>query len=96
MDTMDTNMYLAEYYLARLNDLSDRAKLYILKKLADSLVKDKETHTLTKKEKDEALDRLAGVWADDPEGERMAEAIRTGRRSNTTRKLIPFGRRKNT
>lgn len=52
--------------------------------------KDEETHTLTKEEKDEALRRLAGVWADDPEGEMMAEAIRTGRRSNKSRKLISF------
>lgn len=90
MKTIDTNMYLAEYYLARLNDLSDRAKLYIMKKLADSLMNDKETVALTNEEKNETLRRLAGAWADDPESEVMAEAIRTGRRSNKSRKLIPF------
>lgn len=90
MKTIDTNMYLAEYYLARLNDLSDRAKLYILKKLADSLMNEKETVALTSEEKNETLRRLAGAWADDPESEVMAEAIRTGRTSNKSRKLIPF------
>lgn len=90
MNTMDTNMYLAEYYLARLNDLSDKAKLYIVKKLADSLMNDKEASATTKEEKNEALRRLAGAWAADPESETMAEAIRTGRRSNKSRKLIPF------
>lgn len=90
MKAIDNNMYLADYYVARLNTLSNKAKVYVMKKLADSLLEQKESMEKTKEEKDAALRRLAGAWGNDPESEMVSEAILKGRRSNKTRKLISF------
>lgn len=90
MKAIDNNMYLADYYLARLNTLSNKAKVYVMKKLADSLIEHKESTEKTEEEKDVALRRLAGAWSNDPESEMMSEAILKGRNSNKTRKLISF------
>lgn len=87
MNTMDNNMCLADYYLTRLNTLSDKAKVYVMKKLADSLIDNKESTERTKEEKNVILRRLADVWKNDPESEMMSEAILKGRESNKTRKL---------
>ena len=40
--------------------------------------------------RDERLRQVAGLWADDPEAEMMAKAIREGRLSNRTREITPF------
>lgn len=90
MKAIDNNMYLADYYLARLNTLSNKAKVYVMKKLTDSLIEHKESTEKTEEEKDVALRRLAGAWSNDLESEMMSEAILKGRKSNKTRKLISF------
>lgn len=90
MKAIDNNMYLADYYLARLNTLSNKAKVYVMKKLTDSLIEHKESTEKTEEEKDVALRRLAGAWSNNLESEMMSEAILKGRKSNKTRKLISF------
>lgn len=90
MKTMDTNISLADYYFPLLDSLSRTAKLYLVKRLSESLLGsvDRETICHAEAEKEKILDRLSGVWADDPEAEYMDEAIRTGRTSNHTRHLV--------
>lgn len=92
MKTFDVNIHLADYYFSMLNSLSDKAKLYLVNKLTNSLVNDADKNVEAKDaEKDEALRKLAGVWANDPEAEEIEKVVRTGRRSNKTRNLEPFG-----
>lgn len=85
---MDTNMYLADYYLARLNDLSDKAKLYIVKKLADSLMSGKEDAAMRKEDDDALLDKINGAWADDGiSAEEEIRTLRADRRQGLTRNI---------
>ena len=91
MKTFDVNIHLADYYCSMLNSLSDRAKLYLVNKLTESLMKSADkTEEIKEAGKDETLRKLAGIWRNDPDAEIIEEAIRTGRRSNKTRNLIPF------
>ncbi len=91
MKTFDVNIHLADYYNSMLSSLSDKAKLYLVNKLTESLMKSADKTEETKEiEKDESLRRLAGIWRNDPDAEIIEEAILKGRRSNKTRKLIPF------
>ena len=39
---------------------------------------------------DEDLHKLAGIWANDPEADKIYEAIQNGRQSGVTRHIIPF------
>ncbi|RHR58794.1 hypothetical protein [Parabacteroides sp. AF17-28] len=41
-------------------------------------------------DKDAALHRLAGIWKDNPEVEKISEAIKQGRQNNTTRHIVSF------
>ncbi|MEL5895420.1 hypothetical protein AAE250_18230 [Bacteroides sp. GD17] len=91
MKTFDANIHLADYYFSMLNSLSDKAKLYLVNKLTESLMKSVgKAEEATETKKDEALRKLAGVWTNDPDAEAMEKAIRTGRRSNKTRKITSF------
>ena len=38
MKTFDVNIHLADYYFSILNSLSDKAKLYLVNKLTESLI----------------------------------------------------------
>ena len=38
MKTFDVNIHLADYYFSVLNSLSDKAKLYLVNKLTESLI----------------------------------------------------------
>lgn len=91
MKTFDVNIHLADYCFSMINSLNDKAKLYLVNKLTESLMKSADSIVkVNESEKDEELAKLAGIWANDPEADMMAEAILTGRRSNMTRELIPF------
>ena len=88
---MDANLYLADYYFALLNSLSNRAKLFLVRRLTDSMLKNEaQTEALAEKEKDAIFHRLAGAWSDDPEANTMASIIRDGRTSSHTRQLASF------
>lgn len=88
MNTMDTNMYLADYYLSRLNDLSNKAKLYIVKKLADSLMSGKEDSAMTKEDAAALLDKINGAWADDGiSAEEEIRTLRADHRQGLTRNI---------
>ena len=88
---MDASMNLADYYFPMLNSLSSKAKLYLVRKLTDSLLKDKSMSAQSvEEERLTAFRKLAGAWADDPEGEAMEREIRDGRTSNKTREIISF------
>ncbi|MCD8091588.1 MAG: hypothetical protein LUF01_01590 [Bacteroides sp.] len=91
MKTFDVNIHLADYYSSMLSSLSDKAKLYLVNKLTESLMKNADKTEETKEiEKDESLRKLAGIWRNDPDAKIIEEVILKGRRSNKTRKLIPF------
>jgi hypothetical protein len=85
MKTFDVNIHLADYYFSILNSLSDKAKLYLVNKLTESLI-----NSADEAEKDNAFHKLAGIWANDPDIDRIEKSVLTGRRSNKTRNLIPF------
>lgn len=89
--TMDTNLYLADYYFPLLDSLNNKAKLYLVKKLTDSLLKSESLPDVFEEAaKDTAFRKLAGAWANDPEAEAMTSIIRDGRMSNHTRHIVPF------
>lgn len=68
MNSMDANLYLANYYLSLLDTLSSKAKLYLATRLMDSLLKHETLAEATAEaEKDAAFHRLAGAWANDAE-----------------------------
>ena len=91
MNSMDTNLYLANYYLSLLDTLNSKAKLYLATKLMDSLLKHEALSEVTAEaEKDAAFHRLAGAWANDPEVATIASVVRDGRKSNHTRQLASF------
>lgn len=70
MATIDANIHLADYYFSMLDSLSRKAKLYLVKRLTDSLLGTTEaTVTDTEAEKDKSFHNLAGIWTDDPEAE---------------------------
>ena len=76
MATIDANIHLADYYFSMLDSLSRKAKLYLVKRLTDSLLGTTEaTVTDTEAEKDKSFHNLAGIWADDPEAEQMEKMI---------------------
>lgn len=88
---MNVNLYMADYYFSMLNALSSEAKLYLMKRLADSLLKMKNVSELSDEaEKDAIFYNLAGVWANDPEADEMASLIRDGRISHHTRNMVSF------
>lgn len=39
---------------------------------------------------DNSLHKLAGIWANDPEADKIYDAIRNGRQSGVTRHIVPF------
>ncbi len=82
---MDTSLRLADYYFSMLKSLSNKTKLYLIKKLTDSMLENKETATAEK-----SLEDLFGIWANNPEADDMEEAIRKGRVSNVTRHIVSF------
>ena len=91
MKTFDVNIHLADYYFSILNSLSDKAKLYLVNKLTESLINSADkTEKIKEAEKDNAFHKLAGIWANDPDIDRIEKSVLTGRRSNKTRNLIPF------
>lgn len=49
-----------------------------------------KTEKIKEAEKDNAFHKLAGIWANDPDIDRIEKSVLTGRRSNKTRNLIPF------
>lgn len=86
---MDANLYLADYYFPLLDTLNNKAKLYLVKKLTDSLLKSENLSDVSEEaEKDMAFHNLAGAWANDPEAETMTSIIRDGRMSNHTRHIV--------
>ncbi|HIY87917.1 MAG TPA: hypothetical protein H9824_04320 [Candidatus Bacteroides pullicola] len=91
MATIDANIHLADYYFSILDSLSKKAKLYLVKRLTESLLGANEfAQTDTEAEKDKSFHNLAGIWANDPEAEHIEEAIKDSRISNRTRQLIPL------
>lgn len=92
MKTMDANISLADYYFPLLDSLSRTAKLYLVKRLTESLLgsADREAVRYAEAEKEKTLDKFSGIWADDPEAEYMDDVIRKGRTSNYTRHLVPL------
>lgn len=91
MKPTDASLNLADYYLPMLDTLSQKAKLYLVKKLTESLWGSASIPAATDAaDQDEAFRRLAGTWADDPEAEAMTEAVHQARTTHQTRQLIPF------
>lgn len=70
---METSMKLADYYFSMLKSLSNETKLYLIRKLTDSMLEKKEAKTA---EKERSLEDLFGIWANNPEADKMEEAIR--------------------
>lgn len=76
---MNEDLYLADCYFLRLATLSQTAKLYLIRRLADSLLENKERiESCVDTERDVVFHRLAGAWVDDPEAELMASFIEKG------------------
>lgn len=84
---MDTSMKLADYYFSMLKSLSNETKLYLIKKLTDSMLEMKEGKTA---EKERSLEDLFGIWESNPDANKMEEAIKNGRVSNVTRHIVSF------
>lgn len=91
MNKIDTSLNIADYYFHMLNTLSRKGKLYLVKKLTDSLLNDEAISISSyEEEKKKIFNELAGAWANDPEADVMEKEIRNARTSNTTRKIITF------
>lgn len=86
---MDTSINFEDNYFSLLKSLKDETKLRLIKKLTDSML-EKKTTISTEADKDEALRRLAGVWKDDAEADKIADEILNSRTSGKTRNIIPF------
>ena len=86
---MDTSINFEDNYFSLLKSLKDETKLRLIKKLTDSMLKKKVTIS-TEADKDEALRRLAGVWKDDKEADKIVDEIRNSRTSGKTRHIIPL------
>lgn len=84
---MDTSMKLADYYFSILKSLSNDTKLYLIKKLMDSILEKKEVKA---EKKERSLDDLFGIWANNPDADKMEEYILNGRVSNKTRHIVSF------
>lgn len=84
---MDTSMKLADYYFSILKSLSNDTKLYLIKKLMDSILEKKEVKA---EKKERSLDDLFGIWANNPDANKMEEDILNGRVSNKTRHIVSF------
>lgn len=84
---MDTSMKLADYYFSILKSLSNDTKLYLIKKLMDSILEKKEVKA---EKKERSLDDLFGIWANNPDADKMEEDILNGRVSNKTRHIVSF------
>lgn len=84
---MDTSMKLADYYFSILKSLSNDTKLYLIKKLMDSILEKKEVKA---EKKERSLDDLFGIWANNPDADKMEEEILNGRVSNKTRHIVSF------
>lgn len=84
---MDTSMKLADYYFSILKSLSNDTKLYLIKKLMDSILEKKEVKV---EKKERSLDDLFGIWANNPDADKMEEEILNGRVSNKTRHIVSF------
>lgn len=91
MNGMDTSLNMADYYFPMLNTLSRKAKLYLVKKLTDSLLSDEALSAPAHEDdKKKIFNEVAGAWADDPEADMMENEIRNARTSDTTRKIVSF------
>lgn len=84
---MDTSMKLADYYFSILKSLSNDTKLYLIKKLMDSILEKKEVKV---EKKERSLDDLFGIWANNPDADKMEEEILNGRVSDKTRHIVSF------
>lgn len=80
-------MKLADYYFSILKSLSNDTKLYLIKKLMDSILEKKEVKV---EKKERSLDDLFGIWANNPDADKMEEEILNGRVSNKTRHIVSF------
>lgn len=90
---METSLKLADYYFSMLKSLSDETKLYLIKKLTDSMLEKKDSKAKVESEekaKDEGLAKLAGIWANDPDMENIEDIIYSSRQSNVTRQIVSF------
>ena len=88
---MDVSLNLADYDYPILNTLSRKAKLYLVKRLTDSLLKDESGATLVLEDDKKAIfNELSGAWANDPEAGMMETEIRNGRTSGKTRMITSF------
>ncbi len=91
MKGVDVSLNLADYYYPILNTLSRKAKLYLVKRLTDSLLKDESGATLVLEDDKKAIfNELSGAWANDPEAGMMETEIRNGRTSGKTRMITSF------
>lgn len=91
MKGTDASLSLADYYYPILNTLSRKAKLYLVKRLTDSLLKDESAATpVLEDDKQAIFNELSGAWADDPESDMMETEIRNGRTSGKTRMITSF------
>ncbi|NDV59396.1 hypothetical protein [Bacteroides sp. 519] len=86
---MDTSINFEDNYFSLLKSLKDETKLRLIKKLTDSML-EKKVAINTEVNKDETLQRLAGVWKNDAEAEKIADEIISSRTSGKTRHIIPF------
>ena len=83
---MELSVKLANGYFTMLKSLSRETKLRLIKMLSDSMLKE-EAAGIADEHK---LERLYGIWTNDPEAEAISEAIRSGRQSGKTRHIISF------
>ena len=68
MATIDANIHLADYYFSMLDSLSRKAKLYLVKRLTDSLLETGEAAEIDSEAKrDRDFRNLAGIWRNDSE-----------------------------
>lgn len=84
---MDVSLKLASSYFSMLKSLSNETKLHLIKMLIDSMLKKGEKETAAMPEK---LEDFFGIWADDPEADKMSEAIRNDKCSGKTRHIVLF------
>ena len=81
---MDMSVRLAHSYFDILKSLGNETKLHLIKMLTDSLLKNEEKDNAAK---NETLESLFGVWANDPDTDNMMESIKN-KRSGTTRHIV--------
>lgn len=81
---MDMSVRLAHSYFDMLKSLGNETKLHLIKMLTDSLLKSEAKNDASN---NETLEALFGVWKDDPDTDKMLEAINE-KRSGTTRHIV--------